>query len=246
MKLENMIPGIYSYCDNWCNRCAFTAQCEVFAREQVWRNSKGEVSDADIMEYVSQNLAQAMSDLQLLAKEHGIDLTDLTLEAEQAPADTVSMAEQVEIEQLAKAYGFDVEQWLSENVEFFEAYNAQLQQQAELNIGVDMQAIESLTNAIDTIKWYQYLVAAKIHRAVNNMYAPLDDEDDYQNDANGSAKVAMIAIGNSIAAWEVFMETFPEKSDDIILLLGSLQRIQQMVRQIFPRYEGFKRPGFDD
>ena len=28
------IPGIFNYCDRWCERCAFTARCRTFAMEQ--------------------------------------------------------------------------------------------------------------------------------------------------------------------------------------------------------------------
>src|SRR5687768_2257063 len=30
---ERFIPGIYNYCDRWCERCGFTSRCRVFADE---------------------------------------------------------------------------------------------------------------------------------------------------------------------------------------------------------------------
>ena len=30
-KNPDFIPGIYNYCDRWCERCAFTARCMNFA-----------------------------------------------------------------------------------------------------------------------------------------------------------------------------------------------------------------------
>ena len=28
---DGFIVGIYNYCDSWCDRCAFTSRCQVFA-----------------------------------------------------------------------------------------------------------------------------------------------------------------------------------------------------------------------
>jgi len=39
-ELKNMannpdfIPGIYNYCDRWCERCAYTSKCFLFATEK--------------------------------------------------------------------------------------------------------------------------------------------------------------------------------------------------------------------
>lgn len=34
---EKFISRIHNYCDRWCERCAFTSLCQVFAREQKTR-----------------------------------------------------------------------------------------------------------------------------------------------------------------------------------------------------------------
>jgi len=31
---ENFIPGIYNYCDRWCERCLYTDRCRVFVMEK--------------------------------------------------------------------------------------------------------------------------------------------------------------------------------------------------------------------
>ena len=28
---HNFIPGVYNFCDRWCERCPLTARCRVFA-----------------------------------------------------------------------------------------------------------------------------------------------------------------------------------------------------------------------
>ncbi len=42
------IPRIHEYCDSWCERCAFTARCLSYARQQAWADSHGgEPQDLD-------------------------------------------------------------------------------------------------------------------------------------------------------------------------------------------------------
>ncbi|MCB0550950.1 MAG: hypothetical protein KDD19_25495 [Phaeodactylibacter sp.] len=31
---QSNIPGIYNYCDRWCERCSFTSRCLLYAQEQ--------------------------------------------------------------------------------------------------------------------------------------------------------------------------------------------------------------------
>jgi len=50
---ERMIPGIYNYCDRWCERCAFSRRCRVFR-------------DVRVMEHAferGQNRVQTLADL---------------------------------------------------------------------------------------------------------------------------------------------------------------------------------------
>src|SRR5882672_706316 len=35
------IPGIFNYCDRWCERCIFTARCQTFAMEQEASRREG-------------------------------------------------------------------------------------------------------------------------------------------------------------------------------------------------------------
>ncbi len=35
------IPQIQEYCDSWCARCAFTARCLSYARQQAMAESRG-------------------------------------------------------------------------------------------------------------------------------------------------------------------------------------------------------------
>jgi hypothetical protein len=65
------------------------------------------------------------------------------------------------------------------------------------------------------------------------------------DDANGSAKVAIIGIERSIAAWSGFLPHFPDQENSILDLLVILKRLLMQVENAFPNARAFLRPGFD-
>jgi hypothetical protein len=64
-------------------------------------------------------------------------------------------------------------------------------------------------------------------------------------DSDGSAKVALIAIDRSIAAWGAMRNHFPEQEDTILDLLVHLDRLRRKIEKTFPDARAFVRPGFD-
>src|SRR5882672_2135434 len=84
-------------------------------------------------------------------------------------------------------------------------------------------------------------------------WAAEDEEDDFdaapdfaQEDGNGSAKIALIAIDRSMAAWHAMDMCLPAKSDSIAPILAELERLRWLLEEEFPDARGFIRPGFDE
>src|SRR6185295_14865007 len=104
-------------------------------------------------------------------------------------------------------------------------------------------------DAVETIGWFSSLISAKIHRAVFGQaeYAAADEDEDIQTDHDGSAKVALIGIEESRAAWAVLMEHGRATADGVpaqaVRMLGALD---EAVRARFPLALEFVRPGFDE
>ncbi len=65
-------------------------------------------------------------------------------------------------------------------------------------------------------------------------------------DANGSAKVALIAIDRSISAWRVVQISLPEKAGSIQPMLLELERLRRAAELRFPQARDFIRPGLDE
>ena len=71
-------------------------------------------------------------------------------------------------------------------------------------------------------------------------------ENGYQKDSEGSAKIALIAIEKSMAAWIRMIGLMPSSEDTALDALSILSQIKQKGLEEFPKAMDFKRPGFDD
>ena len=101
-----------------------------------------------------------------------------------------------------------------------------------------------LYDALQVIYFYVFFISIKLYRAISDM----NDFNNYemQTDANGSAKIALIAIDRMIAAWSVAMENMKEHEDEILKFLIGLAEIRRLTEDTFPMARTFVRSGFDD
>jgi len=77
------------------------------------------------------------------------------------------------------------------------------------------------------------------------MQASEDSLEDDEYDANGSAKVALIGIEKSIAAWGLLQSLHGRGNSQLQEVLFCLERLRRKVRNLFPGAQSFIRPGFD-
>jgi hypothetical protein len=106
-----------------------------------------------------------------------------------------------------------------------------------------------VASAIDAIAWHSGMIPAKVCRALHGLAdrGRFADEDPVQNDWNGSAKVARLAIAESLDAWNTLFsagETLPDAS--IRHTTRLLERIDRDLEERFPLAMDFVRPGFDE
>ena len=106
-------------------------------------------------------------------------------------------------------------------------------------------AAASLRDCLEVIRWYQRQIYIKLCRAATGMIrGDLEDNEYDVQDANGSAKVALLGIERSIAAWATLRRRFPDH-EDAVLAFGTLRRLLRQVEAAFPDARAFRRPGFD-
>lgn len=74
----------------------------------------------------------------------------------------------------------------------------------------------------------------------------LIDEEAMRIDSLGSAKVVLLGIDRSLAAWAIIREAFPEHADEILDVLVDLDQLRRTGEIRFPAARAFVRPGLDD
>jgi hypothetical protein len=230
------IRGIFNYCDRWCERCALTARCRVYAMEREARDDSTaqDLGNPAFWERIESTLKAARDLLIAWAGEEGIDLT--TLDMEEATAEGQQTREQVEHHELTRAarqYAVMVNACLDEESVVLEP------------AGTHDEPV-SAADAVEVIRWYQHLIEAKIQRALGGLGA--DDEDPAggcAKDSDGSAKVALIGMDRSLSAWALLRACLPERRADTRALLLHLERLRRRTEQTFPNARSFVRPGFD-
>jgi hypothetical protein len=246
-KNPDFISGIYNYCDRWCERCAFTRRCMVFAMEEK-ESSRPEGLDMRNREFwdgIDGMFNLTMELVQDLAKERGIDLNAVDKEgAMEEHMEKQRRAKNHPLARDAKRYATMVKEWLNLHEALFREREEALQKELELGIAEPEVTAAELIEAVEVIRWYQHQIAVKLMRSLGGR-EPAEEMEEFPSDSDGSAKVALIGIERSIGAWGSLGRLLPDDSDDILKILIHLGRLRQATERQFPRARRFVRPGFD-
>lgn len=246
------IPGVYNYCDRWCERCPFTSHCMNFAlsEEQFDDPQSRDINNEAFWDKLHEVFQVTLEMVKETAQEWGIDLDTLDLQqANEEYEATRNLAENHECCQSAKEYAQIVKKWFDSADEIFEQKGDDLALKIQLELPDSNPAKEAadLKDAVDIIRWYQHFIYVKLVRAIRgSMEETTGDLDGFPKDSDGSAKIALIAMDRSLAAWGRILEYFPQNEDDILNILVRLDRLRRKVETVLPNARAFVRPGFDE
>jgi hypothetical protein len=192
----------------------------------------------------------AMGLLQEMAEEQGIDLSAVdTAEAIEVNDRRRKAAREHTLAAAAETYADMARGWLEEA-------GALLQEKADFfatAVRLDLPGTDPaeqanlLNDALAMVRWYLFQIAIKLMRAVQAR----EDENEvavlrqFPKDSDGSAKVALIGIDRSIAAWGTLLQAFPQRETASLEILVHLDRLRRDVEREFPQARAFVRPGFD-
>ena len=235
MTKETEIPSIHNYCDRWCERCTFTSRCAVYAAEQEQTDEEKDLNNDVFWRSLSNNFAVAKQMLFEKAEELGIEIEEID-EAE-ARERRILSRQVIDADTLTKLSA----RYIKESKKLIEVQD----------IWMRSSPLDGQTQVdyFEIIGWYQIFISAKIQRGLSGILDLAGNEDaevlnDSQSDANGSIKVALIAIQRSEMAWSALQ--IPQNSALIDSMLFLLKRIRQSVEEKFPHARDFIRPGFDE
>lgn len=270
----DFISGIYNYCDRWCERCQFTSRCFLYAQEQgdpdLDDPETRDISNEKFWRKMHAIFAETAELIAEWAAEAGVDLDAVDTTEEIAKHEReIDAAEKSELGQASRNYISAVEEWFTK-----ELNNAKVLNHDSVSAPESGEEELTIQNAVDVIRWYQFFIAVKISRALSgadrldleseddeifpdfSFDEESEDDDDFdydavvdraeRMDANGSAKVALVAIDRSISAWRSLQMTLPAKADSIKPMLIHLESLRRGMEARFPRARDFIRPGLDE
>jgi hypothetical protein len=174
------------------------------------------------------------------AQEAGIDLSEINEEDEIRLRKKRSQADNHPLARAGKKYANATSDWFREFDRIVEVSDLAKTES-------DIEEAERLVDAREIIHWYQYQIAVKTMRALSSRSDELDEEpDEFPRDSDGSAKVALLGIDRSIAAWRLMQLSVPDRADSIVPLILQLETLRYRLERKFPDARDFVRPGFDE
>ena len=96
------------------------------------------------------------------------------------------------------------------------------------------------------IGWFQYSIAAKTHRALEGLAYDDPAERDWPADHDGSAKVALVGMERSHAAWLELVHRGLASPAEVEPFIADLICLSDELERVFPRARAFVRPGLDE
>jgi hypothetical protein len=231
---KRYIDFISTYCDSWCERCAFTERCSHFAVTSALAMCDGDLEAA--MELAVGPPRRVGGPPQTSAGERMAEMlgddepTERELEEIGREMDERRQRiARVPIAEASMDYAVAAHRWLTARG------------------GGDPPADPAVAGAIEEIAWDSHLIHVKIVRALDGRDEYPDgasfEESAVQSDWNGSAKVALLSIERSERAWHIVTSALADEAAGV--LAASLSNLRQDMAKEFPRALEFRRPGFD-
>lgn len=234
---KRFIPGIYNYCDRWCERCPQTSRCLNFSisEEEFSDPEAQDIRNEAFWNKLSGILEETLELLREIAKKWGVELEKLgSMDDIENMKAKDKATENHLLCRAARRYSELAEDWFRGREGLF------FETAAAARDGV------SLDEAIEVIRWYQYFICSKVIRAVRGKIEEEEERDnELPRDSDGSAKIALIAIDRSIAAWAAIRHYMTGGDEGVIDIVAFLDSLRQAVEKTFPRARSFIRPGFD-
>jgi hypothetical protein len=222
-RVDDYIPGVFNYCDRWCEACRLSDRCMLNAMEARIREGAPLRLPSPVQHEASAGVFAGDSD----------------------PGD-ISPAQ---IARAAARARRDDGAARNDPLSIQSAGYAQLA--FELLHGADDQpgpgpAASGPSSPHAVIEHFALFIGGKVFRAVSGARNEDEDPADPQRDANGSAKAAILGVERSLAAWREFEVHDERRAQAVRALTAILQELRTGLEERFPQALLFLRPGFDD
>ena len=156
-------PGIYNFCDRWCEKCKDTDKCFLFAQEEQRKTRKvsnGKINDDEeiFWDEIKHSFELTRRLIERGLREEGLDPQEVLKEAKKQKEwddDADTRYDRVKCLILARKYMKEVHNFLDN------FHRSRFQFYPEFGMEIDFSDIK---DEIETINWYYTLLPVKIWR----------------------------------------------------------------------------------
>ncbi|HUS93269.1 MAG TPA: hypothetical protein VM695_15535 [Phycisphaerae bacterium] len=256
-RRRRFIPGIYNYCDRWCERCGHTARCRVFRdTERVRERHERRGADAGEMDTalgdVSRSFEKARRMLRRWAKANDLDLDRLAADGAADLADR-RLDRKTDGHPLTAGTHelMDRCRGLLEKLRavFDEARDDAVGRAEMMDVAGEIDGLRRVGDAAEVISWYHTMTHVKTRRALDGWFeAGMQQERDdgagdfALSDAAGSASVARKGLVRMKTALTVVYDWDEALRDEVLDLLVLAERLQKELESLLPGCLDFPWP----
>ncbi len=259
------IPGIYNYCNRWCERCMYTDKCMTFEMEkeikmEIEKEKKREKSmeeNKDFWDQVNKTIEEAaeLIDEEIPLVKDGFSSFDDwddwddedAHEAMREYKEKHKKAKEQPLSKVARKYEKTVRDWFEERKETLKQhYDADTRDFSVSYPGItDETVLKQLTESVEVILWYEFQIGIKTQRAFSSLYEEIEDPGlwkDFPKDSDGSARVASMGIDSSIGAWNYLYKKLTSEKETIKPIIRMLLWMKMEIEKEFPNAKDFVWP----
>ncbi len=247
IKMEKIIPGIYLYCNRWCEMCPFTVRCEAFGADKSFHNGEHDEKMKQFWQDLESGIAENEERIVALAAEKGISLSEFDEPTQKKDFDLFQKgAKSNLILKAGRDYEDLVDDWFDKALEEYGLAMVETKNGAMPKLDTILPGNEKANQMFEIVLRFQLQVYLKLSRmfySKGREGAELEEGVEADN-PNAVGKTTLETLKRSFAAWSVIAEKYPE--DKMIFeILILILRLKNNIIAEFPETEKFERLGLD-
>jgi len=245
--MEKIIPGIYLYCNRWCEKCPFTTKCEAFGADRELQTAEHDKEMKAFWQELEAGISSAEANIVAVASAKELSLTKFDEPKQKKNFDLFQKGAQTNlILKAGRDYEDIVDDWFDKAIEEYGLALVETKTGAMPKLDTLLPGNESVNQMFEIVMRFQLQVYLKLSRM---FYSKGREGDELEEGVEADnpvavAKTTLETLMRSFAAWSVIAEKYPEDEmvfDTQVLLL----RLKNNIIAEFPGAESFVRVGLD-
>lgn len=239
MNENHILDGVQNYCDRWCERCPFRGSCYVAITEETMNGLFEKYPDGNIPAGEMENWPDDEEKEDVQEIDFDAEWTDEEIDFEMEEDDFFSppnKARRHPLTHLSKAFAMQLHQWLK---------NRHQELGDNLTPHLAQGYSETMTRAEEVLSRFHFFIPVKLQRALVGLYDDDNFLDDAASDMNGTAKVALLCMDETLEAITLLLRSLKNHRSELKDLRQQLENIRYQTETEFPEARAFIRPYHD-